>query len=85
MRSLEGAGFVHLYGLASCVNALQANRRDFSRPEELANMEDLEGKDLKHESAHRKHKPEAQYTSPWLLFVQGQFASKQTADKVRPA
>jgi hypothetical protein len=27
MRALEGAGFVHLYGLASCVNALQANRR----------------------------------------------------------
>jgi 21S rRNA (GM2251-2'-O)-methyltransferase len=29
MNSLEGAGFVHLYGLSSVLNALTANRRDF--------------------------------------------------------
>lgn len=83
MRSLEGAGFVHLYGLASCVNALQANRRDFKQPEQLINIDDLEGEDLKHELAQRERKPEAQY-SPWL-FVQNQFASKRTADKAKAA
>jgi 21S rRNA (GM2251-2'-O)-methyltransferase len=29
MNALEGAGFVHLYGIASVLNALAANRRDF--------------------------------------------------------
>jgi 21S rRNA (GM2251-2'-O)-methyltransferase len=29
MNALEGAGFVHLYGISSVLNALTANRRDF--------------------------------------------------------
>jgi hypothetical protein len=34
MNALSGAGFDHLYGLSSVLNALQANRRDFSPPEQ---------------------------------------------------
>lgn len=85
MKALEGAGFVHLYGLASCVNALQANRRDFSRPEDFINLEDLEGEDLKHEKEQRERKPEAQY-SPHL-FVQESSGRRQTRsyDKAQSA
>jgi 21S rRNA (GM2251-2'-O)-methyltransferase len=83
MRALEGAGFVHLYGLASCVNALQANRRDFTRPEELIKIDELEGEDLALEMKQRARKPEAQF-SPWL-FVQDQATSKRTGDKALTA
>jgi 21S rRNA (GM2251-2'-O)-methyltransferase len=83
MRALEGAGFVHLYGLASCVNALQANRRDFTRPEDLINIDELEGDALDFEMKQRARKPEAQYT-PWL-FVQDQSTSKRTTDKAKAA
>jgi 21S rRNA (GM2251-2'-O)-methyltransferase len=83
MRALEGAGFVHLYGLASCVNALQANRRDFTRPEDLINIDELEGEALALEMKQRARKPEAQYT-PWL-FVQDQSTSKRTVDKAKAA
>jgi hypothetical protein len=34
MNALSGAGFDHLYGLSSVLNALEANRRDFSPPEQ---------------------------------------------------
>jgi 21S rRNA (GM2251-2'-O)-methyltransferase len=34
MNALEGAGFVHLYGLSSVLNALSANRRDFQTSKE---------------------------------------------------
>jgi hypothetical protein len=34
MKALEGAGFVHLYGLSSCRNALRANQREFNVPQE---------------------------------------------------
>jgi 21S rRNA (GM2251-2'-O)-methyltransferase len=83
MRALEGASFVHLYGLASCVNALQANRRDFTRPEDLINIEELEGEALALEMKQRARKPEAQF-SPWL-FVQDQVNSKRTSDKALAA
>lgn len=38
MNSLEGAGFVHLYGLSSIVNALKANRRDVTTSHEKSDM-----------------------------------------------
>jgi 21S rRNA (GM2251-2'-O)-methyltransferase len=38
MNALEGAGFVHLYGISSVLNALTANRRDF-----LTNLERSDG------------------------------------------
>jgi 21S rRNA (GM2251-2'-O)-methyltransferase len=77
MKALEGAGFVHLYGLASCVNALQADRRDFTRPEDLIDISTLEGEDLEHELQQRDRKPEAQFT-PWL-FVQTQDSYKDNS------
>ena len=70
MKALEGAGFVHLYGLSSVLNALQANRRDFTRPEDLIDLDELHGEELEHEVRQRERKPEAQF-SPWL-FVQEQ-------------
>jgi hypothetical protein len=68
LKALEGAGFVHLYGLSSVLNALKADRRDFTRPESLIDLDQLEGEDLEHERKQRERKPEAQF-SPWL-FVQ---------------
>lgn len=70
MKALEGAGFCHLYGLSSVLNALAANRRDLRRPEDVIDMTVLEGEDYQHELKQRERKPEAQYT-PWL-FVQEQ-------------
>jgi 21S rRNA (GM2251-2'-O)-methyltransferase len=68
MRALEQAGFEHLYGLASVLHALEANRRDFARPEDRIDIDELLGEDLEHELKQRARKPEAQF-SPWL-FVQ---------------
>ncbi|GKZ00763.1 hypothetical protein MPSEU_001028100 [Mayamaea pseudoterrestris] len=68
LAALAKAGFVHLYGLAPVLNALQANKRDFTRPEDLIDLGELSGEALEHELAQRARKPEAQY-SPWL-FVQ---------------
>lgn len=34
MNALEGAGFVHLYGLSSVLNALHADRRDLTTVQE---------------------------------------------------
>ena len=68
MKALEGAGFVHLYGLASVLNALHADRRDFRRPEDMIDLEQLTADAYQHEMQQRDRKPEAQF-SPWL-FVQ---------------
>jgi 21S rRNA (GM2251-2'-O)-methyltransferase len=68
MKALEGAGFCHLYGLASVLNALEANRRDFSKMEDIIDMDLLQGEDYEHEMKQRERKPEAQF-APWL-FVQ---------------
>jgi 21S rRNA (GM2251-2'-O)-methyltransferase len=70
MKALEGAGFCHLYGLASVLNALEANRRDFTKLEDIIDLSLLEGQDLQHEMMQRERKPEAQF-APWL-FVQEQ-------------
>jgi 21S rRNA (GM2251-2'-O)-methyltransferase len=86
MRALELAGFDHLYGLASVVNALQSGTRDFTRPEDRIQLTDLEGTDaLEHELKQRARKPEAQF-SPWL-FVQDQLRSStsRSADKAATA
>jgi len=76
MKALDKAGFVHLYGIASCLSALKANRRDFTRPEDLIRLEDLEGEDLEHEMKQRDRKAEAQF-SPGL-FVQESLTTKTT-------
>ena len=70
MNALEGAGFIHLYGLAPVLSALKAGRRNFSRPEDSIDIGLLEGEEYEHERRQRERKPEAQF-SPWL-FVQEQ-------------
>lgn len=82
MKALEGAGFCHLYGLASVVNALEANRRDFTNPEDIIDMDTLEGESYQLEMKQRERKPEAQF-SPWL-FVQEHKGTQmgRSADKV---
>jgi hypothetical protein len=60
MHALESAGFVHLYGLSSVVNALEANSRDFASPEEELGSLDDDGRPVP------ERKPEAQFR-PWLL------------------
>jgi 21S rRNA (GM2251-2'-O)-methyltransferase len=101
MRALEGAGFVHLYGLAPVLNALHANRRDFSRPEDRIIDLDLlqqEGNDpeaLEHELKQRERKPEAQF-SPCLFVLEQEYhmaaaaagtarKGRRSADKARQA
>ena len=74
MKALEGAGFVHLYGLASVLNALHANKRDFTKPEDIIDMDLLDTESYEHEMMQRERKPEAQF-SPWL-FVQEKTGAK---------
>lgn len=81
MKALEGAGFVHLYGLSSVLNALKANRRDFTGPESLIDLETLQGEDLEHELKQRERKPEAQY-SPWLFVQEKGARGGRSSDKV---
>jgi hypothetical protein len=70
MNALEGAGFIHLYGLSSVLNALEADVRDFTAIED----QPLDfGDDEMNEQAPApmdmpERKPEAQFR-PWL-FVQ---------------
>jgi len=68
MKALEGAGYVHLYGLSSVLNALWDGRRDFTRPEDNIDLDSLTEEEYQHEMKQRDRKPEAQF-SPWL-FVQ---------------
>ncbi len=78
MRALEGAGFVHLYGLAPVLNALRAGKRDFNRPEDMIDINLLEGDEVQHELLQRERKPEPQF-SPGL-FVHEQ---RGTTNRVR--
>lgn len=84
MKALEGAGFVHLYGLSSVLNALKADRRDFTRPESFIDIDQLEGEDLEHELAQRARKPEAQY-SPWLFVQDKTTRGGRSAEKAMAA
>ena len=45
MNGLEAAGFVHLYGLSSVLNALQANRRDLITSQERSENDSDDGDD----------------------------------------
>jgi len=80
MKALEGAGFVHLYGLSSVLNALKADRRDFARPESFIDIDQLKGEELEHELKQRERKPEAQF-SPWLFVQEKSARGGRSADK----
>ena len=84
MNALAQAGFVHLYGLAPILNALQANKRDFSRPEDLIDINSLQGESLEHELAQRARKPEAQY-STWLFVQDSKAGTSRSGDKSQQA
>lgn len=83
MRALELAGFDHLYGLASVLNALQSATRDFNRPEDRISLDELSGDAREHEIGQRDRKPEAQF-SPWL-FVQDSTTTRGTPLSSRSA
>lgn len=87
LRALEGAGFEHLYGIAPVLNALVANTRDFQNPEDLVDMDLLEGDELEHELRQRKRKAEAKFAP--CLFVQesgeGGSGTRRSADKLKAA
>ena len=73
MNGLEAAGFVHLYGLSSILNALIADRRDFESDQERFAHNDNES------DASREPKPEAQFRP--YLFVQEQRSSTRKGQK----
>ena len=98
MKALENAGFVHLYGLSSCLNALRANQRDLNEPPEETDriqqllqepMEDDDQMDdfpstIQHTSRMDTStlKPEAQLRS-WLFVQQQQ--EQQSSSSSRSA
>ena len=80
MNALEEAGFVHLYGLSSVLNALEANRRDFSADKERASLdEEEEDVAVKREPP----KPQAQFRP--YLFVQERTSSTRKGQKATDA
>ena len=76
MKALEAAGFVHLYGLVSVVNALQAGRRDIV-------CSDMRNLDMD-ANVNEEIKPEAQF-SPWLLVQEQKGGRNRSADKAAMA
>ena len=87
MKALEGAGLEHLYGLSPVLNALVANRREFTQPPpnnvmdwDNDNDDDNDDNDDGYQQQQQQQyeqspqrKPQAQF-SPWL-FVQEQKGS----------
>ena len=73
LRALEGAGYVHLYGLAPILNALDAGKRDFSTPEESNDFNDWDDEDDESFETAGAIKPEAK-PAPYL-FVQSSKSS----------
>lgn len=80
MNALDEAGFVHLYGLAPVLNALQVNRRDFTRPEDFIDLKSLDAESYAHELRQRERKPEAQF-SPWLFVQEQRGQRSRSSDK----
>ncbi len=76
MNALEGAGFVHLYGLSSVLNALHANRRDLTTVQERS-IEDDEV------ISTEAPKPQAQFRP--YLFVQERKSSTRRGQKATDA
>jgi hypothetical protein len=73
MNDLEAAGFVHLYGLSSILNALQANRRDLTTVQERSAWREEDGEEEDEVNNSRivdrePPKPQAQFRP--YLFVQ---------------
>ena len=88
LKALENAGFDHLYGLSSVLNALETGKRDFRRPEDDMDLNTLSVEEREHELRQRARKPEAQF-SPWLLVQErkegGPTTTRRAGDKVAQA
>ena len=94
MRALEVAGFVHLYGLSSTLHALQANKRDFTRPDDGFILGMLKGEQVVEEGEDddavdpdddegrmpKEPKPEAQF-APWLFRQTRKGETLRSSDK----
>lgn len=85
MNALEGAGFVHLYGLSSVLNALQANRRDLTTSSERgAELVGDDEEDDEYSLTDREPpKPQAQFRP--YLFVQERRSSSRRGQKATDA
>jgi hypothetical protein len=79
MNALEGAGFVHLYGLSSVLNALEANRRDFTLDKERHAEENEDDAPVERDPP----KPPAQFRS--FLFVQERTSTTRKGQKATDA
>lgn len=89
MNALEGAGFVHLYGLSSILNALQANRRDLTTIHERSSTTewfDDENEDLANSSKEESlaPKPQAQFR-PYLFVQEGRNSNTRKGQKASDA
>jgi 21S rRNA (GM2251-2'-O)-methyltransferase len=86
MNALEGAGFVHLYGLSPVLNALHSNRRDLTNSRGLPGArlsngddEDLVDEWQRNDDGGNDRKPEAQFR-PWV-FLQEKSRSGRDSEK----
>ena len=76
MNSLEGAGFVHLYGLSSILNALKANRRDVTSSMEKSEMWEIDDDDDTNTNESSTPPPPQAQFRPYL-FVQERASTSQ--------
>ena len=60
MKALEGAGFVHLYGVSPVLNALRADHRDMRCPKDDIDMDTLSEERRVHEENQRQRKQKEQ-------------------------
>jgi hypothetical protein len=78
MNGLEGAGFVHLYGLSSILNALKENRRDVTTSQEKSeSWDDEEGETGESKSPPP---PQAQFR-PYLFMQERTYSSQRRGSK----
>ena len=85
MNNLEAEGFVHLYGLSSVLNALQANQRDLTTIKERSAKfgDDGDGDDEYSFTDREPPKPQAQFRP--YLFVQERKSSGRRGQKAADA
>ena len=75
MNALEGAGFVHLYGLSSVLNALKAGRRDLTTSHEKSDLWADEDEDTEEEN-RTPPPPQAQFR-PYLFVQDKEFTQRR--------
>ena len=76
MNALEGAGFVHLYGLSSVLNALKAGRRDLTTSHEKSELRADEEEEGAEEENATPPPPQAQFR-PYLFIQDKEFTQRK--------